>query len=100
MNSFNLHRSFNINGRFELNTDVFNELRTMKHSQILLTVPLSGVEKELNLKRNFISNGTTRIESNSGRVYSPNENIVHYGGRVEGSDLSFVAISFTSRSRG
>jgi hypothetical protein len=95
MNSFNLHRSFNINGRFELNTDVFNELRTMKHSQILLTVPLSGIEKELNLKRNFISNGTTRIVSNSGRVYSPNENIVHYGGRVEGSDLSFVAISFT-----
>lgn len=95
MKSLNLHKSFNSDGRFELNRDVFDELRTMKHSQISLTVPLSGVEKELNLKRNFISNGTTRIESNSGRVYSPNENIVHYGGKVEGSELSFVAISFT-----
>ena len=95
MNSFNLHRSFNINGIFELNTDVFNELRRMKHSQISLTVPLSGIEKQLTLKRNYTSNGSTRIMLNSGRTYSLEDNNVHYGGKVEGSDLSFVSISFT-----
>ena len=95
MNSFNLHRSFNINGIFELNTDVFNELRTMKHSQISLTVPLSGIEKQLNLNRNYTSKGSTRIISNSGRIYSLDDNNSHYGGKVEGSDSSFVSISFT-----
>ena len=95
MTHFNLHRNFNLNGRFELNNDVFSEIMTMKHSQISLTVPLSGIEKNLILKRNFTSNGPTRIISDFGSINYSSERNVHYGGKVENSDLSFVAISFT-----
>lgn len=94
MRSINLHKSFDINGSFELDNEVFNELLLMKHNQIMLTVPLSGVEKQLVLKRNFINIDSTRVQLGSLQINGENNN-VHYGGRVDGSEMSFVAISFT-----
>ena len=94
MKQLNLHKSFTNDGIFELDISTFQTLRLQSNETFSLTLPIDGIERQVEIFRSNIGSDDFKIVNELGQVLSYDSG-VHYGGRVIGSESSFVALSFT-----
>lgn len=94
MKHLSLHKSFTNDGVFELNLNTITSLKTQTNERIYLSLPIDGIEKQVEIYRTNIGSDDFKVVNELGQILSYDSGI-HYGGRVIGSEKSFVALSFS-----